>query len=262
MDENVQSSAKQLQEAVKQNPSATVIYQLFDSSVYFASSAPGEMVLPKRGADGKFHVIGELVMADWSAFKKIFYAAIPLLCAGGENKKIILSPLPRFSTAKCCPESGHITNYGSKGYGPNMGSCLADIHSWTDDFARGKRIKNFEVVCPSSIIWEDKKTTIKDLKVYWSADPVHLTPKGYEMLAEKLADRVAANQPKKRERSDSEPGNTRQKAGMDTNRRLAGISSSDYVAKRWEKSGAHGGRDGHRVPPRSGNRDGPSTSRH
>ena len=32
------------------------------------------------------------------------------------------------------------------------------------------------------------------------ADPVHLTPKGYEKLAEKLADRVAATQPKKRER--------------------------------------------------------------
>ena len=120
---------------------------------------------------------------------------------------------------------------------------------------------HFEVVCPGSIIWEDKNTSIKDLKVYWGADPVHLTPKGYEKMAEKLADRVAANQPKKRERSDSEPGNPRQKARMDTNRRLAGISRSDNVTKRWEKSGAHGGRDGHRIPPRSGNRNGPGTSR-
>ena len=46
--------------------------------------------------------------------------------------------------------------------------CLpADIHSWADDFARGKRIKNFEVVCPGSIIWEDKNTSMKDLKIYW-----------------------------------------------------------------------------------------------
>ena len=74
---------------------------------------------------------GELVLADWSAFKKIFYAAIPL---------------------------------------------LRDIHSWTDEFACGKRIRNFEVVCPGSSIWEDKQTTKKDLKEYWGADPVHLTP--------------------------------------------------------------------------------------
>ena len=94
------------------------------------------------------------------------------------------------------------------------------------------------------------------------ADPVQLTPKGYEKLAEKLADRVAATQPKKRERSDSEPSNPRQKARMVTNRRLVGISSSDTVAKRWEKTGEQGGREGHRMPPRSGNRDGPGTSRH
>ena len=140
-DENVESSASALADIIKANPTATIIYQLFDSCVFFSSSSPGEQALPKRGEDGNFHVEGELVLADWHAFRKIFYISIPLLRAGGNNKKIILSPLPRYSTSKCCPDIRHITNFGKRGYGTTMGSKLGDIHGWIEDFARGKRIK-------------------------------------------------------------------------------------------------------------------------
>ena len=33
----------------------------------------------------------------------------------------------------------------------------------------------------------------KDLAAFWWADPVHLTPLGYEKLGEQLSDKVAAN---------------------------------------------------------------------
>ena len=238
------ATATKLEEAVRNNPTATVIYQIFDSSIYFASSAPGEQVLPRRGVDGKHHVCGELVLANWTAFKKIFYAAVPLLRAGGDNKKIILSPLPRYSTNKCCSDEKHITNYGSTGYGTSMGAALADIHSWTDDFACWKRIKNFEVVCPGTTIWEDKGKSTKALKMYWGSDPVHLTPKGYEELAEKLNDKVAASHSKKRERSGSNTGNPPLRARLDHTHCLTGISSSDTMAKRYDLNSGHGGRGG------------------
>ena len=128
-EENVKSFALALEEAVKANPGATIIYQLFDSSIFFASSAPGELALPKPGEDGCFHVVGDLVLADWSAFRKIFYVSIPLLRAGGNNRKILLSPLPRYSTAKCCQNEEHITNFGKKGFGTGMGSKLTEIYS-------------------------------------------------------------------------------------------------------------------------------------
>ena len=244
-EENVLSTAKKLEDAVRSNPSATVIYQIFDSSIYFSSSAPGEQVLPRRGADGKHHVPGELVLADWATFRKIFYVAIPLLRAGGDNKKIILSPLPRYSTSKCCSEERHITNFGTKGYGTGMGSSLADIHSWADDFARGKRIKNFEVTCPGSTIWEDCPTSKKDLAAYWGSDPVHLTCKGYEKLAEKMAEKVAASLPRKRERSASSSENPLQKSRQGKEIRLLGVSNSDTTAPRWEPKSGQSGRGGH-----------------
>ena len=75
-DENVSESAKALADAVKGNSEAVVLFQLFDSCIYFSSSSPGEQALPKRGEDGVYHVPGDLVLAD--SFRKIFVTALPL----------------------------------------------------------------------------------------------------------------------------------------------------------------------------------------
>ena len=202
--------------------------------MYFASSAPGELALPKRGDDGVYHVVGELSLADWSAFRKIFYASIPLLRAGGENKNLILSPLPRFSTSKCCKDTGHITNFGKKGYGNIMGSKLADIHSWIDDFSRGKRIRNYEVICPATTITTGDDVSKKDLAAFWGSDPVHLTKQGYEKLGEQLSEKVAAYKQKKRLREGGQETSTHQRPRLKSDGRLQGVSKSDTFASRWE----------------------------
>ena len=58
-EENVAETATALAGAVKKNPHATVIMQLYDSSIYFSSSAAGELTLPKRGDDGVYHITSE-----------------------------------------------------------------------------------------------------------------------------------------------------------------------------------------------------------
>ena len=239
-EDNVKSSALALEDAVKANPGATIIYQLFDSFIFFSSSAPGELALPKRGEDGCFHVAGDLVLADWSAFRKIFYVSIPLLRAGGNNRKILLSPLPRYSTAKCCQNEEHITNFGKKGFGTSMGSKLAEIHSWIDDFARGKHIKNCEVICPASTIMTGDDISKKDLAAFWGSDPVHLTPMGYEKLGEQLSEKIESIKQKKRLREDSQADQPNQRPRLNSGSRVPGLSKSDSFANRWEKSGGHG----------------------
>ena len=62
--ENVNATAKILADATSSNPGAVVIYQLYDSSIYFSLSEEGESTLPKRGEDGAYHVVGELILAD------------------------------------------------------------------------------------------------------------------------------------------------------------------------------------------------------
>ena len=48
-EENVTNTSAALTEAVANNPHATVVLQLYDSSIYFASSETGELTLPKHG---------------------------------------------------------------------------------------------------------------------------------------------------------------------------------------------------------------------
>ena len=158
--ENVASTSMSLEDAVRANPSAIVIFQMLDSSIYFSSSEEGEITLPKRAADGRYHVPGELVLADWSALKKIFTTSLPLIRAGGRNKKLILSPLPRYINSKCCDSESHITNFGGKAYAKGMGKQLADIHSWLDDLAHGKRLQSYEIICPSTIIGLAENATL------------------------------------------------------------------------------------------------------
>ena len=239
--DNIDSTVKSLEEAVRCNPTATVLFQLFDSRVYFASSEEGELTLPKRGNDGHFHVPGELVLADWAALKKIFTTALPLIRAGGSNKKIILSPLPRYVNAKCCTSATHITNFGGKAYAKAMGSQLADIHGWLDDLARGRRLQNYEIICPASALGVDDNASISDkstqegLRSRWGTDPVHLTPAGYNTLAESLIANLAT----------TEQGVPVKPAPpLDREKRKEGLSTSDWAANRWESDSAPGGRRG------------------
>ena len=97
--ENVAALVKPLEEAASNNPGAVFVFQLYESSIYFCSSDSGELSLPKRGEDGRYHVSGELALAEWAALKKIFNISAPLLRAAGGNMKLILSPLPRYVKA-------------------------------------------------------------------------------------------------------------------------------------------------------------------
>ena len=123
--DNVAATSKSLEEAVKNNPGATVNLQLYDSSIYFSSSENGEIVLPKRGEDGCYHIVGELVIAEWTALKKIFNLSVPLLRAAGSNRTSILSALPRCVQGRCFEDQLHLTNFGTKEYATEMGTSLA-----------------------------------------------------------------------------------------------------------------------------------------
>ena len=120
--ENVAALAQTVEEAAASNPEAIFVFQLYDSSVYFSSSDSGELSLPKRGEDGRYHVLGELAYAEWAVLKKIFNTSSPLLRAAGSCMKLILSPLPRYVQGKCCEDKQHITNYRTSGYATASGS--------------------------------------------------------------------------------------------------------------------------------------------
>ena len=86
--------------------------------------AAGAQILPKRAADGRSHVPGELSLADWTTSKKIFNISVPLLRAGGCHNKMLLSPLPRYINIK---------QQVLRGWGPpdQHGDWLISKNGWT-----------------------------------------------------------------------------------------------------------------------------------
>ena len=228
--ENVAALAQTVEEAAASNPEAIFVFQLYDSSVYFSSSDSGELSLPKRGEDGRYHVLGELAYAEWAVLKKIFNTSSPLLRAAGSCMKLILSPLPRYVQGKCCEDKQHITNYRTSGYATEMGNSLAQIYSWLGDLAHGKRILDYEVVCVSSIVGMEGNPNKRELAKLWGSDPVHLTKAGYQKVADKLSEKAAAH----RMKPPRAAGNAGPNPRHETKRR-PGLSRSDLTAGRWDQ---------------------------
>jgi hypothetical protein len=94
----------------------------------------------------------------------------------------------RYTLEGCCTDEAHCTN--RKTFYPTMFEQFADIETWMDDQSYLKRIRNYCVLNPNTILTPDSdKLTKKDkmtFKQFWNADPVHMTGTGYEYLATKI----------------------------------------------------------------------------
>jgi hypothetical protein len=164
-----------------------VIYHLFDNSIYFGLQQDGSKTLPFRGSNGKYHAEGALHIADRTSFRELFNMAVPLLRAGGEECKVVLSPLLRYIGSKCCDSDAHIVNFGEKRYFEKLGAGLGEITDWMKELAHSKRIKNYKIMCPNRLL----KMGEDDDKAYWDADPVHMCTDGYRQLTPSLLDKAA-----------------------------------------------------------------------
>jgi hypothetical protein len=180
------SIAQLIKEEVELNGSdLVVIYMLYDNEVYIVEHEDGELTSPIK-IGGRFHINGKLAVVDRDRFKEIFNLSVPLLRAGGECPKLLISPLLRYITSPCCKEANHLTNYGGPEYALLLGEAVDNMKTWLKDFTYGKKIRNFKVICSNTSIGFDEEEEVekkRKLKEFWSSDPVHLSAPGYTKLA-------------------------------------------------------------------------------
>jgi hypothetical protein len=122
----------------------------------------------------------------------LFSTALPLLRAGGQHHKVLLSPLLRYVGAPCCSLAGHITNRDEK-FCMTMGKAMLDLEKWLHDLANMKRIRNFHGMNSNALLMPDGdncKKVAKAMKKMWHGNSVHLVPDGYKMLAESLMEEL------------------------------------------------------------------------
>jgi hypothetical protein len=148
---NVESSAALLREILdeKWEGDTVIMYQLFDNTTFYCVSADGSAVLPKKSReDGKYHIVGALSLVDRDTFKQLFSVAVSLLRAGGQHKKVIITPLMRYAAENCCDDPAHCTNRGGN-LNTILSEGLSTIETWIDDQVYLKRVRNFHVVNPN-----------------------------------------------------------------------------------------------------------------
>jgi hypothetical protein len=132
------------------------------------------------------------VYADRQEFRELFTTTLPLLRAGRDHTKFLLSPLVRYLGKSCCSDMSHIINSTERNYGTVAGQALKDYGTWLQDLAFTRRIHNFAVLNPNSLLREDDPSAdnAQLVRELWRDGPVHMAKDSYELLCNKLLDKM------------------------------------------------------------------------
>jgi hypothetical protein len=194
-EETIDTACILLREAVQEcSGKVVVVYQLFDNNVFFETREDGSRSLPAKSAeDNKYHIVGRLDFADHNTIKNLVNIATPLLRAGGDAEKIILSPLPRY-IKKCCRDKKHLTNRAEPEFATSMGEALSDMRDSLKDLIFGKKIRSFKVLSTMLLITgrEDTDEAAAKVRALWRDDAVHMTEDGYSALASAILEQMSS----------------------------------------------------------------------
>jgi hypothetical protein len=252
-EEAVDILIEQLQKVLKEEPDTTciLVLQAFDSSVYFGTGTNGEKVAAIK-AGGRYHIPGDMQCVDRDGFKELFNILTPLLRAGGECRKVILTPLILYPTKPCCEDSGHLTNFRNR---VSMRTMLTESEEWSRNMAYFQRIREFTILTPHELLSdageeESTKTSSRRLASYWNDDPVHMCTVGYAVMARQLAIKIAATGGPKHVKSGGCAANSSAatpggKAG--SGRRPSWVSTDEAVANRSDSVWGRGRGNSHSI---------------
>ena len=97
-----------VQELLSLSPPADVIVlQCLDNSSYFSLNEDGSLTLPSKSLlDGKYHLSGELKIATKEQVANLLKVLLPILKAVPSAELILITCIPRYMYAKCCPVPG------------------------------------------------------------------------------------------------------------------------------------------------------------
>ncbi len=81
----------------------------------------------QKGQDGRYHFPGTLTTINKETRPEHFLTLQPIFKAVNGFKTLVLSPLPRYLWARCCPDPGHIINSESPSFATDMGRATTSL---------------------------------------------------------------------------------------------------------------------------------------
>jgi hypothetical protein len=185
----VAAASEQLQDEVQTSDGRVVtVFAIYNNNTYFGVGDDGTKTLPvkMRGGGDGYHVPGRLEVADHSIVKALVNSSITLLRSAGETEKIILSPLPRY-IIPCCNDADHITNRTDENFKQGVVDGLGEVRRSLKDLIFGKKLRNFKILDPLSLMYGDGDSEEGRNKGCWDPhDPIHPSTVGYDALVQGL----------------------------------------------------------------------------
>ena len=140
----------------------------------------GSLTLPSKSLlDGKYHLSGELKSATKEQVANLLKVLLPILKAVPSAELILITCIPRYMYAKCCPVHCELTP-------AETAKLMADLVSYKKNLRSMlfmERWGNVRIVDPLSVCSADQPCSY--------ADHVHLVGKEYKKLAKAVLDNVA-----------------------------------------------------------------------
>jgi len=193
----------------KVRPGAVVVMMGLDNGVFYQEDEEeGRMTLPTTDDEGNYHVRGSLEVAGTKKIKGLMYECKDIFDLFRENKKVIITPMPRWFRTPCCEDTAHCTNMKMPNYRRGMMQELVELRDAVEDFCREDEIRPHKVVSGSELAGIKAEMEDDEAVRILGKNPVHLAPGGYACMAENLVKLVEESKNlfagEKRERADSQ----------------------------------------------------------
>jgi hypothetical protein len=185
--ENCSKLATTICSKIKEEDPAVVVLFLLDNSMFYTRVNDGGRALPKKLADGKFHVVGEMVVASRDIQTEHYNTLRPVLDAVGRIPCLIVAPLQRYIVAGCCDDVRHVANRLDRGFQDDQKQQLALLVRNLKAFLFNNRRGNMRVVDVAQDLVGFENADI------WCVDPVHPIDQVYRRIASGVL-KMAANQ--------------------------------------------------------------------
>jgi hypothetical protein len=179
--ENVEKIIPDLKEVIESIPKeAPVIFFCLDNTVFKVATAEGELTNISKcvAEDDGFHINGSLVVApDFFIRNQIeLLKTLVSYCEG--HTVLIMCPVPRYTTFRCCDDPSHCRNFDDPTYLSSLLNDLTQIGTTIiQEIPTAVVLDTLEVLIGQG----EKDFAAKEevINSCWSQDPVHANLHAY-----------------------------------------------------------------------------------
>jgi hypothetical protein len=180
LDENTgaEISLKLRQLNVGQND--VIIIDPMSNGIFCGTDERGNPVEPFK-ANGTWHIMGEMGIRSKNYAKKTLCEVKKMIEPVGSCKIMLISPLARYVTGKCCDEPGHLSNFADPDYFSDLAADLDKVEDLMKAWVQAQHMPGLLLAAHSVV--DEPAALLTEMAVggqpLWAdADPVHAC-KGY-----------------------------------------------------------------------------------